>query len=120
VTEEDIASRLRIVGERLDGVRHGLIAAAPSSLEACVGELHVAVEEMTWISELRPGARGKNEARAAAQQLRSQLQLIRRLLENAWQFHERWGKLLGAKAGGYLADGRAAPVPGAGRLFLRG
>lgn len=117
---EEPALRLRTAVERLESARKELIAASPQSLEGCAGLIERACRELTGISPRSDEIGSRSGTRAAALELRIQIRHTRRLLDQAWRFHERWGQMLGARTGGYLPGGQAAPMPNRGRLWLKG
>jgi len=118
VAPEHLASRLRAAAERLDGVCAELVAATPEALDRCAGRLESACQEL---AEISPASVGDSAATlAAARQFHAKIRRTRRLLDGIWRFHERWGQMLGAQTGGYLAGGKAALTPGGSRLSWSG
>jgi hypothetical protein len=115
-----LTGRLRAATARMDHVLDGLKAASPDVLDGCAGLIELACQELAGVSGGSDGPGGEPAALAAALQLRTRVRQARRLLDNVYRFHSRWGQMLGARTGGYLAGGQAAPVPSASRLFLRG
>ncbi len=120
-----LTGRLAVATERMDRVLDGLKVASPEALDGCAGLMELACRELaggfggpTPIADKT--AVGDVQALAAANGLRHKIRQARRLLDNAYRFHARWGQLLGARTGGYLPGGQAAPVLRANRLCLRG
>jgi hypothetical protein len=116
----DLAGRLGAASAGMDRVLEGLVVASPEVLEGCAGQIEQVCRQMSEVSGKPGGHRGDTAALAAARQLRTKIQRARRLLDNVYRFHMGWGRLLGARTGGYLPGGQAAPVLSAGRLYMRG
>jgi len=115
-----LTKRLRAAAAHMDRVIGVLTAASPEALEGCAGLIDLACREIRAVAVPPGAAKGDTAALAEAQRLRNRIGSARRLLENAYQFHARWGQILGARTGGYVAGGQAAPFRAASRLWLRG
>ncbi len=115
-----MTGRLRVATVRMDRVLDGLKAASPEVLDGCAGLIELACKELGGVSAGPDAAGGEAGALAAALQLRTRVRQARRLLDNVYRFHSRGAQMLGARTGGYLPGGQAAPVLRPNRLFLRG
>jgi hypothetical protein len=115
----ELTGRLGAATARMDRVLDGFTDASPEALDGCAGLLELSCRELAGSSGWREGV-GDAGALAEALRLRTRIRLARRLLDAAYRFHSCWGQILGARTGGYLRGGQAAPAPGAIRLFLRG
>jgi hypothetical protein len=115
-----LTGQLEAATARMDRVLEGLKIASPEVLDGCAGLIELACKELSEVSRGPDGAGGEAGALPAALQLRTRIRQARRLLDNVDRFHSRLGRMLGARTGGYLPGGQAAPVLSASRVFLRG
>lgn len=103
-----------------------LVSPSGENLERCAGIL----EEATagFLTEIRgacgPGASGVERQDPAlvalAHELRAEVRVAGRLLDQARDYYAGWNQLLGCLSGGYTARGEAAPVARSGRVWLTG
>jgi hypothetical protein len=120
-----LTNRLADATDRIEQVLEGLKDPSPQTLQACAGLIEMAcrelVEGLRGRTAITPeAATGDRNALAAAMQLRNKIRQARLLLSNIHHVYVRWGQFLGARTGGYLPGGQAAPVSGAHRLYMRG
>jgi hypothetical protein len=101
------------LAREVDGVCLLLISPSPEIMERCERVLEGA---RSALSDWRP----QRSELHALKQLQAALGRAGRLLESAFQYHQRWRRRLDSHLGGYLPGGNPAVVAHPGRVILEG
>lgn len=107
---------LEEIQDRLSAAERLLIEATPGTVNASAAELNEAVTGMTslmrHIEDGRSGwtDRDKEHLRCGLGRAKWRLSRIARLVQQAGEFYQGWGRRLCEQAG-YALDGRAVPMP---------
>ena len=117
----------------LASARAALLAAArhlekpgAQSLDECARLLESAIEGISacrsmWPAENRAGFRGSRQQELdEVRRLRQGLLHVRRLLDHAAEFYQKWARRRAALSMGYTAAGEAAEIANGGRMVIRG
>jgi|SRR5258708_2081479 hypothetical protein len=115
VVEQLIATRLQL--DRACGL---LSTPLPASMDACTSVLQAAAAQLSECQPAWAVQAGNAAALEEAWRLRRSFTRAQRLLQHAAEFHTNWGRIRGAMAGGYTAQGEPAPVEHGSRICLRG
>lgn len=104
------------IQERLGTAETLLLRATPETVTASAAELSEALAGMTALMERMEAGRSdwtdveRDQLRASVGRAKWRLSRIARLVEQAGQFYQGWGRRLCEQAG-YVLDGRAIPMP---------
>jgi len=116
---EELIERIAAATVHVDGMVDRLQTGSSEAMQDCTGQIESACRDLAG-AFASPDLCGDVRALAAALHLRGKICRARRLLENLCRFHEHLGSMIGARIGGYLPGGQAAPLATAERVSLRG
>ena len=111
--------RIKQARERIEALRLALTGSSPGEIAAALPGLEEAVRCLETVErDLRDGVCAPYEVRRELKQLKDDLRLNARLMEQGEAFCRGWSKLLGSGPTYTQAGHSAAPEPFAGRPAL--
>jgi hypothetical protein len=117
---EDTAGDLGSARTQMETAWRLLILASPQDLEHCEAALAAAAKELSAARRLWGETAPCSADAAQVRKLRTQVLLVRRLIEKGQEYYGTWQRVLAAMTGGYSPDGSPAPLCQRGRISLAG
>ncbi|HUS07238.1 MAG TPA: hypothetical protein VMZ52_13110 [Bryobacteraceae bacterium] len=114
-------TRLQEVRQLLVELRHTLATPTPAVLDECAARLAEAIALLrdTHAAAAQESA-GLEQLARDLREVQIELDLVRKLMEQAASFHAGWAALLSMATGGYTARGEAAPLRAVAQLSVSG
>ena len=115
-----MTSDLKTARNHVASLRQALLSPSPEEIERCLPGLAEAAACLGQIEQSLHTTPPEPQLAGELKALQRDLKMVARMIEHSANFYRGWASLLGAAAGGYTQRGRAAELPVAATIAVRG